>query len=163
MGQRRNPETEEDRQDRRERAILVGIDRGNQLWPLDESLAELERLAHTAGVDVVATATQKLDRPHTKTFIGSGKAEEVAGLVKELDASLVIFDDDLTPRSKQILRTLSPTPRSLIVPLSYSTYSPFTQPAERASSKSSWRRWSTCCRGSGDCGGIWTSTRAAAS
>jgi GTP-binding protein HflX len=94
---RRNPETEEDLQDRRERAILVGVDLGNQLWPLDESLAELERLVHTAGADVVATATQKLDRPHAGTFIGSGKAEEVADLVRELDASLVVFDDDLTP------------------------------------------------------------------
>jgi len=97
VGQRRYPETEEGHQDRRERAILVGVDRGNTLWPLDESLAELARLADTAGAEVVATSTQKLDRPHTKTFIGTGKAEEIAQLVRELDASLVIFDDDLTP------------------------------------------------------------------
>jgi GTP-binding protein HflX len=105
---RRHPETEEDRQDRRERAILVGVDRGDLEWPLEESLAELERLAYTAGADVVATATQKLDRPHTKTFIGSGKADEIAELVKELDASLVIFDDDLTPSQQANLENAIP-------------------------------------------------------
>jgi GTP-binding protein HflX len=108
VAQRRNPETEEDRQDRRERAILVGVDRGDLEWPLEESLAELERLAETAGADVVATATQKLDRPHTKTFIGSGKAEEIAELVRELDASLVIFDDDLTPSQQANLENAIP-------------------------------------------------------
>ena len=108
MGQRRTPETEEDRHDRRERAILVGVDRGNQVWPLEESLAELERLAETAGAEVVATATQRLDRPHTRTFIGTGKAEELAGLVKELDASLVIFDDDLTPSQQANLENAVP-------------------------------------------------------
>ena len=108
MGQRHNPETEEDRQDRRERAILVGVDRGNQVWPLEESLAELERLAETAGAEVVATATQRLDRPHTRTFIGTGKAEEIAELVRELDASLVIFDDDLTPSQQANLENAIP-------------------------------------------------------
>jgi GTP-binding protein HflX len=106
VAQRRHPETEEDRQDRRERAILVGVDRGNPEWPLNESLAELERLVDTAGADVVATATQKLDRPHTKTFIGSGKADEIAELVKELDATLVVFDDDLTPSQQANLENM---------------------------------------------------------
>jgi GTP-binding protein HflX len=106
VAQRRHPETEEDRKDRRERAILVGVDRGNPEWPLDESLAELERLVDTAGADVVATATQKLDRPHTKTFIGSGKADEIAELVRELEATLVIFDDDLTPSQQANLENM---------------------------------------------------------
>ena len=106
MAQRRHPETEEDLQDRRERAVLVGVDRGNPDWPLEESLAELERLADTAGAEVVATATQKLDRPHTKTFIGTGKAEEIAELVRDLDATLVIFDDDLTPSQQANLENL---------------------------------------------------------
>ena len=108
MARRRNPETAEDLHDRRERAILVGVDRGSSEWPFDESLAELERLADTAGVDVVASATQKLDRPHTKTFVGTGKAEEIAELVRQLDASLVIFDDDLTPSQQANLENLIP-------------------------------------------------------
>ena len=75
-------------------------------WPLEESLAELERLADTAGAEVVATVTQKLDRPHPRTFIGTGKAEEVAELVRDLDATLVIFDDDLTPSQQANLENL---------------------------------------------------------
>ena len=45
----------------KERALLVGIDRGNKLWPIGESLDELARLTDTAGAEVVATAMQKLD------------------------------------------------------------------------------------------------------
>ena len=59
-----------------ERAILVGADRGRRDWPIEESLAELERLADTAGAEVVGVATQRLDKPNPRTFIGSGKAEE---------------------------------------------------------------------------------------
>ena len=68
----------------------------------------LRRLAETAGAEVVATAFQRLDRPHPKTFIGSGKAEEVAELVRELDATLVIFDDDLTPSQQANLENAIP-------------------------------------------------------
>jgi len=85
----------------RDRAVLVGVDHARHEWPLDESLAELERLADTAGFDTVATVTQKLDRPHSRSFIGPGKAEEVARVAKELDADTVIFDDDLSP-SQQV-------------------------------------------------------------
>ena len=66
----------------RERAVLVGADRGRHDWPLDESLAELERLADTAGIDVVGVATQRLEKPNPRTFIGSGKAQEIVGLVR---------------------------------------------------------------------------------
>lgn len=78
-----------------DRAVLVGIDRGR--GGVQESLAELARLADTAGAVVVATLTQKLDAPDPRTFIGKGKLEEVAEAVREHDATLVIFDDDLTP------------------------------------------------------------------
>jgi len=108
LSHRRHPEADDAEQDRRERAILVGVDRGNAEWPLEESLAELERLAQTAGADIVATAFQRLDRPHAKTFIGSGKAEEVAELVRELDATLVIFDDDLSPSQQANLENAIP-------------------------------------------------------
>lgn len=82
-----------------ERAILVGVDRGDRGsdWDIADSLAELERLADTAGAEIVGTVTQKLDRPHPRTFIGAGKAEEVAELARETGATLVVFDDDLTP------------------------------------------------------------------
>jgi GTP-binding protein HflX len=80
-----------------ERAILVGVDRGGRGWPLEESLAELERLADTAGARIVGTLTQKMHAPDSRTFIGKGKAEEVSALAKSTDATLVIFDDDLSP------------------------------------------------------------------
>jgi GTP-binding protein HflX len=82
-----------------DRAILVGVDRGDRSgdWDVDDSLAELERLADTAGAVIVGTVTQKLDRPHPRTFIGAGKADEVAELARTAGATVVIFDDDLTP------------------------------------------------------------------
>ena len=79
-----------------ERAVLVGIDRGRG-WGVDESLAELARLTETAGAEVVATLTQKMSAPDSRTFIGKGKLEDVAETARELGASLVVFDDELTP------------------------------------------------------------------
>lgn len=84
-------------EERRERAVLVGVDRPGTTWPLASSLAELERLVDTAGADVVASTTQKLDAPNPRTFVGSGKAEEVAELARAHAADLVVFDDELTP------------------------------------------------------------------
>jgi len=108
LGERRTHTSDNELNERRERAVLVGMDRGRSDWPIDESLAELERLVDTAGADVVATVVQKMDRPSPRTFIGSGKAEEVAALVKELDASLVVFDDDLTPSQQANLENAIP-------------------------------------------------------
>ena len=91
-----------------ERAVLVGVDRLDPVWKLDESLAELERLADTAGAVVVATTSQKLDAPNPKTFIGSGKAAEVAQLCQSCDADVVIFDDELTPSQQSNLEKIVP-------------------------------------------------------
>jgi GTPase len=110
-GRTRPPEWERD--DTRPRAVLVGVDRGSGEWPVEESLAELERLAYTAGIDVVATATQRLDKANPRTFIGAGKAEEVAGLAQSQEALIVIFDDDLTPRQQANIETLVPEIRIL--------------------------------------------------
>ncbi len=77
-------------------------------WPVEESLAELDRLAHTAGADTVASITQKLERPHPRTFIGTGKAEEIARMSKDLDATMVVFDDELTPSQQANLEGLIP-------------------------------------------------------
>ncbi len=84
----------------KQRAFLVGVSlRGKpQLLPLEESLAELARLAETAGLEVVGEATQRLDRPYPKTFVGPGKLEEIKALVEETEADIVLFDDELSPR-----------------------------------------------------------------
>ena len=64
---------------------------------LDEHLRELERLADTAGAEVVGELTQQLDRPHPGTYLGKGKIDELRQLVHDTDASLIIFDDELSP------------------------------------------------------------------
>ena len=64
---------------------------------LDEHLRELERLADTAGAVVVGELTQQLDRPHPGTYLGKGKLEDLKAMVRDTDASLIIFDDELTP------------------------------------------------------------------
>ncbi len=86
-----------------EKAILVGVDRGDSAWSCDDSLAELARLAHTDGAEVVLTMKQRLDSPVPKTFIGKGKVEELVGYVGELGADVVIFDDELTPSQQSNL------------------------------------------------------------
>lgn len=80
----------------RDRAILVAVDRGRG-WSLDDSLAELERLADTAGAEVVAQIRQNMRAPDSRTFIGKGKLEEVESVARDLGANVVIFDDDLSP------------------------------------------------------------------
>jgi GTP-binding protein HflX len=64
---------------------------------LDEHLKELARLADTAGAEVVGILTQQLDRPHPGTYLGKGKIEELKSLVAEKGATLIIFDDELSP------------------------------------------------------------------
>ena len=97
-----------------ERAILVGVDTGRSEWPLEESLAELGRLAETDGAVVVGTLTQRLDSPVPRTFIGSGKVEEVVRLVNALEADVVIFDDELTPSQQANLEKAVKEPVKVI-------------------------------------------------
>ncbi len=82
-----------------ERALLVGapLKRAGARKSLDEHLKELARLADTAGAEVVGILTQQLDRPHPGTYLGKGKIEELKSLVAEKDATLIIFDDELSP------------------------------------------------------------------
>ncbi len=64
---------------------------------LDEHLEELGRLADTAGAALVGLLTQQIDRPHPATYLGKGKVEELRLLLDREDATLVIFDDELSP------------------------------------------------------------------
>ena len=91
-----------------ERAFLVGVDlqEASNLLSVEDSLSELTLLAETAGLEVVGYTTQKLDRPHSKTFIGTGKIEEVRALISELNAQMVIFDDELSPRHQRELEEI---------------------------------------------------------
>ncbi len=91
-----------------ERAYLVGIDikGGRPLLSVHESLEELELLAQTAGLDVLGKTHQSLSRVDPKTFIGSGKAEEVKIEVTDLNIETVIFDDELSPRHQRELEKI---------------------------------------------------------
>ena len=90
----------------RERAFLVGVDLYKQksFLSLEDSLTELALLSDTSGLDVVGELTQKLDRPHVKTYIGPGKVEELKALVEETLSQVVIFDDELSPRHQRELQ-----------------------------------------------------------
>ncbi len=89
----------------RERAFMVGTElTGSEpLLSVADSLDELARLADTAGIAVVGQTTQRFDKPNSATFIGGGKVEEVKLLIEELDADVVIFDDELLPRHQREL------------------------------------------------------------
>ena len=62
-----------------------------------EHLRELERLADTAGAIIVGELTQNIDRPNPATYVGKGKLDELKALAVEKEATVVIFDDELSP------------------------------------------------------------------
>lgn len=85
----------------KQRALLLAIERRTDDW--EESLAELERLADTAGVEVVGTITQKRDRPDPVHFVGKGKAQEIRPVAGELRAEVLLVDADLSPNQQRHL------------------------------------------------------------
>ena len=91
-----------------EKTIIVGIVTQNQSEEkLKEYLDELEFLTFTAGGEVVKRFSQKMERPNPKTFLGTGKTEEINLYVKENGISTVIFDDELSPsQQKNITKIL---------------------------------------------------------
>ncbi len=81
-----------------ERAVLVTVKTDKMAdGECETSLAELERLLHTAGGSVFAKIIQSLDSPNHRTCIGSGKLEELSELCKANDIKLVVFDLELSP------------------------------------------------------------------
>ncbi|RED50470.1 GTPase HflX [Seonamhaeicola aphaedonensis] len=80
-----------------EKAVLIGIITKDQDEAQSkEYLDELEFLTYTAGGDVLARFTQKMDMPNPKTFIGSGKMEDVRQFIEENEVGTAIFDDELS-------------------------------------------------------------------
>ena len=70
--------------------------RGEQSWPLDESMSELDSLARTANAETVSTVTQNLSRP-SRTYLGAGKLDELRNVVAQEGIDVTIFDDELRP------------------------------------------------------------------
>ena len=87
-----------------EKAVLVAVEmnRRAQPWSLEDTLAELEYLANTAGAAVVGNVTQRANRLGS-TYVGSGKVDEIREMVEDLKADVVIFDDELTPAQQRNL------------------------------------------------------------
>ncbi len=85
-----------------EKVVLIGIVTKDQSDEKSkEYLDELEFLTYTAGGDVVKRFTQKLDMPNPKTFIGTGKMQEVQEFIKENEVGTAIFDDELSPAQER--------------------------------------------------------------
>ena len=81
-----------------ERAILIGIiSKGQDESEVEEFLDELAFLAETAGAQTVKRFTQKVDVPNPRTFVGSGKIDELAHYISDNKIDIAIFDDELTP------------------------------------------------------------------
>ncbi|MCG9792072.1 GTPase HflX [Flavobacterium algicola] len=90
-----------------EKTAIVGIITQNQPEDkLNEYLDELEFLTYTAGGEVVKRFYQKMDKPNPKTFVGTGKIEEILLFVKENKITTLIFDDELTPSQQKNISKL---------------------------------------------------------
>ncbi|NQS88881.1 GTPase HflX [Patescibacteria group bacterium] len=85
---------------KKERAILVALNRGEKRrtdeWSLKDSLNELSSLVETAGGKVIGRVIQNRKTEDSAFYIGKGKVQEIANLSRELEAKVVIFDDELT-------------------------------------------------------------------
>lgn len=89
-----------------ERAVLVGLhasvfkDEEDASW---ETLDELEALLETAGGECVAKMLQTRNAPDARTFIGEGKTQELTELARDNDATLIVFDNELSPSQMRVL------------------------------------------------------------
>jgi len=87
-----------------ERAYLVAAEiKGRGGWSTSSSLDELALLADTAGAEVVARTSQKLDHPNSATYVGKGKLAEIVAERQTAGYTLTIFDDELTPSQQRNL------------------------------------------------------------
>ncbi len=99
---------EQNKEQKRDYAVLVGL-RSPVLGADsadEESLAELGALVETAGGEPVGTILQSREKPDPHSFIGEGKVEEVKRMVDNSDATMVIFDNDLSPSQIRVLTEL---------------------------------------------------------
>lgn len=95
------------RDTRSERVFLIGVElKSRTAADIRESLAELGELASTAGTQIMGEAVQKLATPVAATYIGQGKAKELAGMCKANGVDTVIFDDELTPAQTRNLEKI---------------------------------------------------------
>ncbi len=91
-----------------ERGFLVGVGlrHGRTLLTIEDSLRELKMLAETAGIAVVGSASQLVRQINPKTLIGAGKLDEILDRVAQAGASILVFDDELSPRHQREIEKL---------------------------------------------------------
>lgn len=92
-----------------ERALLIGAPRKGRNAKLRtaEHLEELARLADTAGAIVVGEVVQQIERPNPATYLGKGKVEELGQTIADTDATLLLFDDELSPSQGKNIEDLT--------------------------------------------------------
>jgi GTP-binding protein HflX len=88
-----------------ERAFLVGINvkAKTSYWSIDSSMKELSILAKSAGVEIVGELIQKLEKPLSTIYLGSGKLKDLINLREQSQYNVVIFNDELSPRQQKNL------------------------------------------------------------
>lgn len=90
--------------EKKERVFLTGVRRKGQTHhDFEASLNELDRLIDTAGGEIVGHASQEIEHPHPKTFLGKGKVAQIEEAVRQNNAESVAIDDELTPTQNQNL------------------------------------------------------------
>ncbi len=94
-----------DRYQAGEQAVLVHIDFSDE--NACEDLQEFEMLVSSAGIESLSVVTGKRNTPHTKYFVGSGKAEEIAQAVQSVDANVILFNHSLSPSQEKNIETLA--------------------------------------------------------
>ncbi|WP_027406780.1 GTPase HflX [Anaerovibrio sp. RM50] len=101
LGKNRLKDTEE----HTEKAILAGVafTFRRDDWQVEDSLAELRGLVETAGADIVGEVIQNKDKPDNAYFLGKGKVEEIAMLAQNVEADLLVIDDEISPSQQRNL------------------------------------------------------------
>lgn len=91
-----------------ERAILVAlINSGTDAWQIEDELDELAQLARTAGATICGRLTQARPQPDPRYFLGSGKVQELALMVQEFGANIVVVDQELSPTQQRTLEEVA--------------------------------------------------------
>lgn len=91
---------------RLEKVVLIGVYSEGTAWAAENSLKELAALCETAGAEVLDGVIQRLPHPDPSTYLGKGKARELADLVKELRADTVVADTELAPSQRRALEDI---------------------------------------------------------
>ena len=109
LGELRDVTEVEYRKIRLERVVLIGVwsNARTRVEEAEESLRELAALAQTAGAEVLDGLLQQRAKPDPATYVGSGKARELADIVAGLEADTIIADDDLHPSQRRALEDVT--------------------------------------------------------